>query len=217
MRNDNFCTIYLVRHAESIHNAEYDQKKESVTKTGELGSDLSELGIKQSKDRARTFNKIHFDKIFSSDYLRAKHTADIIALEHKLAVTTNKLLREKFWGKFEGRMHKIDWKRLAELQNGLSDTEKMKIKLSEDMENEEEALARLIIFLREASVAYLGKTILVVCHGNIIRSLLVHLGEARYDELPAGTVENTGYVKLESDGIDFFIKEIVGVNKVKSS
>lgn len=213
MRNNNVCTIYIVRHAQSIHNVEYANKKENLTKANELGSKLTTLGIEQAKARAQTFKNIHFYKIFSSDFLRAKQTAEIIALDHKLLVITNKLLREKYWGGFEGRLHKMDWKKLTKLQKGLSDKEKMKVKLSEDMESENEALSRFITFLREVSIAYIGKTIMVVCHGNIMRSLLVNLGVAKYDELPGGTIENTGYYVLESDGIEFFVKETIGVNK----
>lgn len=211
--NRKHCTIYIVRHAQSVHNAEYDIKKENLTKANELGSKLSNLGIEQAKARAKALKNIHFDKIFSSDFLRAKHTADIIALEHRLEVITNKLLREKYWGSYEGRLHKMDWKKLTALQKGLSDIEKMKVKISDDMESEYEALLRFITFLREVSVAYIGKTILVVCHGNIMRSLLTQLDFGSYDELPVGIIDNTGYYVLKSDGIDFFVKETVGVNK----
>lgn len=213
MMNKNYCTIYIVRHAQSVHNAEYDDKKEDLTKANELGSKLTNLGIEQTKTRAKTFKNIHFDKIFSSDFLRAKQTADIIALEHELEVITNKLLREKYWGSYEGRLHKMDWEKLTALQKGLADIEKMKVKISDDMESEYEALSRFTVFLREVSVAYYEKTILVVCHGNIMRSLLVRLGFASYDELSEGSIDNTGFYVLESDGVDFFIKETVGVNK----
>ena len=88
--NNNFCRIYLLRHAQSIHNAEYDDINKKITKTNELGSKLTDLGIEQAKIRAKTFKNIHFDKIFSSDFLRAKQTADLIILEHKLEVITSK-------------------------------------------------------------------------------------------------------------------------------
>lgn len=211
--SNKYCTIYIVRHAQSVHNAEYDDKKEDLTKANELGSRLTNFGIEQATARAKALKNVHFDKIFSSDFLRAKQTADIIALEHKLEVITNKLLREKYWGSYEGRLHKMDWEKLTALQKGLSDIEKMKVKISDDMESEYEALSRFIIFLREVSIAYIGKTIMVVCHGNIMRSLLTHLGFGSYDELPVGVIDNTGYYVLESDGVDFFIKETVGVNK----
>jgi broad specificity phosphatase PhoE len=56
---------------------------------------------------------------------------------------------------------------------------------------------------------------MVVCHGNIMRCLLSHLGFAKFDELTRKSVENTAYFVLESDGIDFFIKETSGIKKMQ--
>jgi alpha-ribazole phosphatase len=206
--------IYIVRHAQSVHNAEYDSKKNKVTKTNELGAVLTDLGISQAQKCAQAFKDIHFNKIFSSDFYRAKQTADIIASEHNLVVTMDKLLRERSWGSFDGRLHKLKWEKLRDLQKDLSDKEKMKIKLGEDMESEKQALERFMIFLKGIAISYQGKTILIVCHGNIMRSLLVNLGIAKYDELPGGSIGNTGYYVLENNGKEFVVKESHGVNKV---
>ncbi|MBI3069752.1 MAG: histidine phosphatase family protein, partial [Candidatus Levybacteria bacterium] len=63
-------------------------------------------------------------------------------------------------------------------------------------------LMRFITFLREISVAYAGKTLLIVTHGAMIRILLIHLGVGSYDDFIA--IPNTAYIKLASDGVDFF-------------
>ena len=89
----------------------------------------------------------------------------------------------------------------------------MGYKYLDTMESADEAVSRLLTFLREVAVAYLGKTILVVNHGTNMRSLLTHLRYATFDELPDGSLENTAYIILESDGVDFFVKKKVGVNK----
>lgn len=67
-------------------------------------------------------------------------------------------------------------------------------------------------FLREVVVRYLGKTVLVITHGSLVRTLLVHLEYARLEQLPPRSVGNAAFVKLESDSIDFFVKETKGVN-----
>jgi broad specificity phosphatase PhoE len=54
---------------------------------------------------------------------------------------------------------------------------------------------------------------LAVSHGGAMRALLMHLGYATFDELRGRSVENTAYIKLDSDGIDFFVKETKGINK----
>ena len=81
------------------------------------------------------------------------------------------------------------------------------------MESAREGAKRLLSLLQEIKATDMGKTILVVCHGNIMRSLLNILGWCKFDEIPEGAIENTGYIKLETNGEDFIIKETRGVNK----
>ena len=65
---------------------------------GHSDSPLTAQGITQAKELAKKLKNVKFDLIFSSDLLRAKRTAEIIALEHKLFVQTSKLLRERDFG-----------------------------------------------------------------------------------------------------------------------
>lgn len=207
-----YSTIYIVRHGESIGNVYY-AKHGYYLPNLKLGTDLSQLGIKQAQDIAKKLVHIHFDAIFSSDYIRAKRTAEIIALERKMDVITTKIIRERNLGSMEGKLTISVRNEIKRLQKGMSDLEKMKMKLTPDMESEEELITRFINFLREIAIAYSGKTILVVNHGKMMRTLLIHLGFAKYDELPHESIKNTGYIKLESDGVDFIVKETWGVNK----
>lgn len=207
-----YATIYLLRHGESLGNVHYAKGGDTLP-SSEFGTDLSELGIKQASNVAKKLARVHFDVIYSSDFIRAKRTAEIIALEKNLEVITTKILRERNLGSMEGKITNSVREEIKNLQQGLSDEEKMKIRLVPDMENEEEMLSRFITFLREIAIAHRGKTILVVNHGNLMRALLVHLGIAKYDELSFSSIKNTGYIKLESDGIDFFVKETWGINK----
>ena len=80
------------------------------------------------------------------------------------------------------------------------------------IENDASLIGRYFTFLREISVVNLGRNVLVVSHSNVMRTLLVHLGYATADQMPRGTIENTGYIKLRSDGTDFFIDETVGIH-----
>ena len=69
-------TFYLVRHATSLWN-------EKGIIQGHKNPELSEAGIKEAEELARKFKGVRFDLAYSSDLLRAKRTAEIIALEHK--------------------------------------------------------------------------------------------------------------------------------------
>jgi len=196
-------SIYLVRHGQTDWNVKNLLQ-------GQTNTDLNKNGEAQSRKLAKQLKKIYFDAIFSSDLLRAKRTAEIIALDHKLAIETRKVLRERFFGKYEGMPGK-DYYKLFTNWEKLSEKEKFRFKLSKEMESEEESAIRLITFLREIAVGYAGKNVLIVAHGGIMKSLLTHLGYAT-SEKPV-RMKNNGYILLESDGVDFFIKKVVGADK----
>jgi broad specificity phosphatase PhoE len=214
-----FTTIYLIRHGQAESNLHADEPPAFHKKWGELESPLTVLGREQAEMRAKELQNIPFAAVLSSDLTRAVQTAEIITLEKKLMVQTTKLIREtKNWG----YVHELSFQKKSredikevmkrELKE-LDEKGKMAYKYHEEMESADEAVSRLLTFLREISVAYEGETVLVVNHGTNIRSLLTHFGYATFDELPDGSLENTAYVILESDGVNFFIKKTVGVSK----
>ena len=202
--------IYIVRHGESEGNVK-ERLGESFEPT-EHGPSLTEKGKLQAAALAKKLRIVHFDVAFSSDFLRAKETAEILTLERDIAATTTQAIRERHGGSYEGKWHEIKHllrekiEKLANLEEKLNYTYK-------DIENEGSAANRLLTFVREVAVAYSGKTVLIVCHGNLMRSFLIKIGFAQYEELGIGTLENTGYFVLESDGIDFFVKETHGIHK----
>ncbi|OGK35369.1 hypothetical protein A3F59_06185 [Candidatus Roizmanbacteria bacterium RIFCSPHIGHO2_12_FULL_38_13] len=195
--------IYLVRHGETDWNVQNLLQ-------GQTDIHLNKKGIKQSQEFAKKVKKVKFDAVFSSDLVRARRTAEIITLDRKLAIETRKVLRERFFGKYEG-MPRREFYKLFTNWEKLSEKEKFRFKLSEDIESEEEAAIRLITFLREVAVGYAGMTILIVAHGGLMKALLIHLGYATAEK-PV-RMKNNGFILLESDGVDFFIKEVNGGEK----
>src|SRR5258708_7946064 len=84
-------------------------------------------------------------------------------------------LGERQFGDYEGK----PWEALRlldEMQLTVEEDKKFSFKPHPDIESDEELVSRFITFLREVSVSYPGKTLLVVTHGGIIRALLLHLG-----------------------------------------
>ena len=207
--NKNYCTLYIIRHSETEWNV-----KEIVM--GQSDSPLTENGIKQAERLRSELQPIAFDAVFSSDLLRAHRTAQIITLEKKLAIQTSQLLRERAYGKQEGRhsaAYRNEVKELIEKVQQLPDHEKWTFKFGEDIETDDEVIARFITFIREIAVTFANKTVLVVTHGGCIRFFLIHLGYVTYEQIPSGSFKNGGYVKVLSDGIDFIIKEVEGLEK----
>lgn len=199
---NKFTTFYIVRHGETEYNV-----KDIIQ--GHSDSPLTKKGVEEIKHIARKLKGIKFDYVFSSDLLRARRSAEIIALEHKLEVQTTKLLRERHFGKFEGRPS-TEYALVNEILRKLTLEERYSFK-TQGIESDKEIVERLTTFLREVAIANSGKKILAVTHGAIMRFFLIKLGFGNHNSLRAGTVKNGAFVKLQTDGIDFFIKEVSGV------
>ena len=204
------CTIYLVRHGESEWNVQ------SLMQGKTSGVPLTKTGIKQARAIEAKLKKIKFAAIFSSDLMRARQTAQIIAYQRKLAVTTARAIRERSFGAYEGKTLKQYQEDLQETLtrfDALSDNDKFKFVYPHGIESIGGTVARVITWLREISIAYAGKNVLVVSHGGVLRLLLIHLGYGTYSQLPPFSIDNTGYLVLKSDGVEIEIQEVIGVHK----
>lgn len=208
-KTKNYCTLTLVRHGETEWNAQGIWQ-------GWKDSPLTEKGRAQAGQLCEMLNDQHFDVLFSSDLFRAQHTAQILNTERQLAIETRQALRERAVGKYDGRPkeeYNTDLAALVAKLDEFSEEERRKIKLADDIESDEELMDRVILALREIAVAYQGKRALVVTHGGCIRTLLIHLGYAPREKIPSGSFGNCGYITLQCDGVDFFIKDVVGLKK----
>lgn len=209
--NPNLTIIYIVRHGET----EWNTKRLMM---GHTDSPLTNDGEAQVRQIAKQLQQIQFAEIFSSDLLRAKRTAEVIALDRKIAVKTTQALRERHYGKFEGKpfaKYNQALRQLLLLYKNVTDDVYFKLKLA-DSETIEQSVTRFITFLREVAVGYTGKTVLVVTHGGVMRYFLLKVGFATRATLPPGTINNTAFIKVEADGVDFFIKETKGITKMSN-
>lgn len=89
--------LYLIRHGETLWNAEYKTQ-------GCKNIQLSRRGLLQGKSLADKFKKTNeqFKKIFTSDLDRCYLTAKSIADELKIDIEINHGLREMSFGAWEG-------------------------------------------------------------------------------------------------------------------
>jgi broad specificity phosphatase PhoE len=78
--------FYLIRHGESEGNARAIHQDSTTP--------LSQIGKFQANLMARRFSKINVDVILSSDYMRARQTAEAISSVINKPVEENMLLRE---------------------------------------------------------------------------------------------------------------------------
>lgn len=193
----NYCTIYLTRHGET----EWNEKK---LIQGHTDIPLNTKGKEQAKLLGKQLKDIDFDVVFSSDLLRAANSAEIIIKEKEMTVIKIKSLRERFFGRFEGKS--LDEMRKAFGEVMLVTKEKQKKLNIYDVENDEEIIARLIPFMKKTAKKYIGKKILMVTHGGLLRAFLsyVNYEVPEYSDRP---MKNTGYLIIESDGNKFEIIE----------
>ncbi len=200
----NFCTFYLVRHGLTDWNVERRLQ-------GQVDVPLNEKGIKQAKEAAkRYFKGMSFSAIFSSDLLRAKRTAEIIALEKKMAVKTTELLRERSFGPYEGKSVKEVEKELRidiKEFRVLSDDQLKKL----NIETNTDIMSRFFTFVREVAVAYQGKNVLVVTHGSVMRVFLEKIGYISKEQSKNIVIENLAFIVFLTDGVEFEIKDIKGI------
>lgn len=196
-------TLYIVRHGRTEWN-------EKGIIQGHSDSPLTEVGEIQAKMIAEKFKNIKFDYVFSSDLGRAMETAKIINAEHKLTIKATELLRERTYGEIEGTST-YNFKEWENLIKDLSDEEHYIFKYKDNIESDEEIYTRFLTFIREVAIIEPGKTLLIISHGGFMRAILIKLGLGNYKNMKHGAVTNSAFVKLETDGVDFFIKEHEGI------
>ncbi|MEQ1500473.1 MAG: histidine phosphatase family protein [Parcubacteria group bacterium] len=207
--NKNYCKVYLLRHGETEWNIK------DITQ-GQSESLLAEVGIKQAEEAAEKLKKVDFHAIFSSDLYRALKTAEIVNSDRKLSIQTSPLLRERSYGIFEGQhasVFKNTLKDKLKERAPLQGNEYLSFELAPFIETDERVVGRLIQKIQEITTTHPNKTVLVVTHGGCIKNFLVKIGYTGGKSLPEGSFKHGGYVKLQSDGVNFIVEEAEGIIK----
>lgn len=203
MTNRKLTTFYIIRHGQTEFNVK------GIVQ-GHSDSPLTAEGLIQIKELAKKFKDKDFDLAFSSDLLRARRTAEIIALEHELEVKVTSLLRERNFGEFEAKESRA-LEAYYNLLDKLDKNERFKYS-DHGVESDESVATRLMTFIRETAITHPDKNILVATHGSVLRVLLIHLGYGTYQNMRSGGIDNLAWIKIETDGSDVFIRHTEGVH-----
>jgi len=142
-------TIFLVRHGETVDNARQIMQ-------GQTQGELNEKGRKQARQVAERLAVEQVDAVVASDLHRAIQTAEYIAAQHGLSVTTTPLLRERDWGSFTGCF-------IPDLKGKV---------WPDDIESEEALLLRARSFLLYILATYPEKRVVAVGHGIMNKAIL---------------------------------------------
>lgn len=153
--------LFLVRHGETIDNV-------NKIMQGQTQGELTEQGRMQALGVMRRMENRHIDAFISSDLKRAVDTCRIIAQPHGMEVRKTVLLRERDWGGFTGRY-------IPDLKD---------VPWPDDVETQEQLLARAAMFVEFVKKEYPGLTVLAVGHGIINKAIQAALFNKAMRDVP---------------------------------
>ena len=165
--NNNY---FILRHGKALSN-----HNRTVSSWPEkFDNPLTEKGQEQIRALISQLEKEKIDLIFSSDLLRTKQTAEIIAKALEIEVKFDQRLREISFGIFNGEQEN-DW------NNFYKCGEERFVKRPENGgENYNDVRRRTEDFIKEIDEEYKNKNILIISHGCVLFSLQAFING--YDE-----------------------------------
>jgi broad specificity phosphatase PhoE len=159
--------ILLARHGQTDFNAP------PVRIQGTLDPPLNETGLAQARELAEQVAGEGIKKLYVSDMLRARQTAEIVGERIGLEPLVEPRVRECAWGAWEGMLvEDIEREQPAEWQAWLRAGESFRFPSTPDKPGESlaEHMARTVAALDDVRRGELPA--LVVCHGGTIRVAL---------------------------------------------
>ena len=154
--------IVAIRHGETAWNAEKRLQ-------GQLDIGLNARGLDQAQRLATALADERFDAVYASDLLRARATAEAFARPMGLTVHTDRGLRERAFGVFEGLTY-------AEIeQHWPEDTLRWRRREPgfgpEGGETLEGFQARCVAAAARIAGSHAGESIALVAHGGVLDAL----------------------------------------------
>ena len=187
--------LLLVRHGVSEHNTS------DVISGGTSNPNLSQAGVKQVEEVSKIIDNNKIDQVYASPLIRAKRTAQILTDFQKDIITDDRL-KEMDFGSWEGQ-HAEELKvKCPDAFDDLGTINSKYTKYAKNGETFEQVADRVEEFLAEIQPYSNDKTIMVVCHGFVIRSLIARWFKLKIEDVM--TVRNVSFTELhfEKDGIE---------------
>jgi len=144
---------FIMRHGDSLRQVE----NRTSCWPEKTPFPLTEKGKKQAEKSAGLLAEEKIDFIFSSDLIRARETAEIVAAKTGAKIIIDKSLREFNVGRLNGKNPKLVWEFISSKKNPLS----AKVAGGESLAG---ASRRMYSFLERIDRKYEQKTILFVSH-----------------------------------------------------
>lgn len=187
--------LLLVRHGVSEHNTS------DVISGCTSNPNLSQAGVKQVEEVSKIIDNNKIDQVYASPLIRAKRTAQILTDFQKDIITDDRL-KEMDFGSWEGQ-HAEELKvKCPDAFDDLGTINSKYTKYAKNGETFEQVADRVEEFLAEIQPYSNDKTIMVVCHGFVIRSLIARWFKLKIEDVM--TVRNVSFTELhfEKDDIE---------------
>ncbi|MDR2507353.1 MAG: histidine phosphatase family protein [Candidatus Accumulibacter sp.] len=189
MENNASTRFCIVRHGETDWNARQRMQ-------GHKNLPLNPEGIRQSWKLCRYFTKRTIDVIYSSDLMRAHHTAIPISETLKLPINLLPQLRERNYGRCEGMtrseaasLYPEDARALHERNSGYV--------IPGGGESLEQHQRRILDCIEELAGRHAGQNILLVTHGGVLDII--------YRRVSGMALENPRDFPIPNAGINWLV------------
>ena len=155
--------VYFMRHGETPWN------RAKVLQGSNALSDLTPVGVAMAEETAATLARegVTFDRVYTSPYLRAKHTAAILANASDVKAVDEPRIRERCCGSAEGRAYRT----ADELDRNMA--------AATGVEPVDEVAVRVLDFLERELKPLDGKVSRVLC---VSHTLLLNILEERLSD-----------------------------------
>ncbi len=166
--------LYILRHGETEWNLQGKLQ-------GSVDVPLNENGIKLAEKTRDGFLRegITFDKVFTSPYVRARKTAEIILEDGNFPIETDADIREISFGRYEGALvrelrTRPEYERFSKCFD-----DPVHYQPEAGAESYQEVFDRVNRFLTEQIMPLEGKyeNVLIVCHGGVLRAFICIIRE----------------------------------------
>ena len=157
-------TLLLARHGETEWNATHRWQ-------GRTGPPLNTVGRQQARDLAAKLASVELVAIYTSDAIRARETADVVAGPRHLSVVTDARLREVDFGEWEGLTRSEINERYAEAFDAW---DACKLSTPTGGETDMQMSSRVLDVLHEIARRHPVGPVLVVTSGGPIRAAQAH-------------------------------------------
>lgn len=181
--------LILIRHGETDWNTEGRWQ-------GQADVALNETGWRQAREMANAVQEAGIAEIFSSDLLRARQTAQVLADVTGLPLHVDSRLREIHQGEWQGLL-------ISEIRAGYAQTyqDRLQDPLSfapPGGETAAQVRQRVVSAVRDILRLHPNETVAVVSHGFTLAVLIAHLRGERFNRVWDLIPENGDWVLMEA-------------------